>query len=149
LPKGVHNIMVSVELDRQLMISVDDHVGTLAEVTSMISASGINMIAICAYAINKTVAIMFVTEDNNAARKILEEQGYNVSEEEVILLSVENKPGALQAVTNKIAEAGINLKLIYGSVAKEGKVSRIVLISENNMDVMMMIKMEFGRSSGQ
>ena len=146
--RGVHNFMISVELDRQLMISLDDNVGSLAEVTNMISASGINMVAICAYAANQKVAIMFVTEDNNGARKILEDQGYNVREEEVILLSVENKPGALQAVTDKIAEAGINLKLIYGSVAKEGKVSRIVLISENNMDVMMMIRMEFGRSSG-
>ncbi len=147
MKKGVYNFMVSVELDRQLMISVDDQVGTLAEVTSVISSSNINMVALCAYAVNNKVAIMFVTEDNNGARKILEEQGYNVREEEVVLLSIENKPGALQAVTDKIAEAGINLRLLYGSVTTDSKFSRLVLISENNMDVMMIIKMEFGRHS--
>lgn len=147
MKKGVYNFMVNVELDRQLMISVEDHVGTLAEVTSAISSSGINMIALCAYAVNNKVAIMFVTEDNNGARRVLEGKGYQVREEEVILLSIENKPGALQTVTDKIAEAGINLRLLYGSVAKDGKNSRLIMISENNMEAMMLIKMEFGRHS--
>lgn len=147
MKKGVYNFMVNVELDRQLMISVEDNLGSLAEVTSAISSSGINMIALCAYAVNNKVAIMFVTEDNNAARKVLEGKGYQVREEEVVLLSIENKPGALQIVTDKIAEAGINLKLLYGSVAKDGKTSRLIMISENNMEAMMLIKMEFGRHS--
>ena len=47
----------------------------------------------------------------------------------------------------KIAEAGIELKLIYGSVDKDQEVSRIVLISEDNMDVLMVIKSIFGRNS--
>ena len=149
--------MISAVFDKQLMISVNNKVGTLADVTSIISSSGINliaicayaiedMVAICAYAVNQKVALMFVTEDNNEARKILEDQGYQVREEEVILLSVENKPGALQAVTDKIAEAGIDLTLIYGSAEKEGKFSRIVLISRDNMEVMMVIKMMLERS---
>ncbi len=137
--------MVHAEMSRQLMISLDNNVGTLAEVTSAISASGINMVALCAYAVGKTVAIMFVTEDNNAARKILEGQGCPVREEEVILLSLENKPGALQSVTDKLAESGIDLKLIYGSVDKDSKTSRLVVIAENNLDVMMVIKTQLER----
>ena len=137
--------MVHAEMSRQLMISLDNNVGTLAEVTSAISASGINMVALCAYAVGKTVAIMFVTEDKNAARKILEGQGCPVREEEVILLSLENKPGALQSVTDKLAESGIDLKLIYGSVDKDSKTSRLVVIAENNLDVMMVIKTQLER----
>ena len=137
--------MVRGELSRQLMISLDNNVGTLAEVTSAISASGINMVALCAYAVEKTVAIMFVTEDNNAARKILEDQGCQVREEEVILLSLENKPGALQTVTNRLAEAGVDLKLIYGSVDKDSKTSRLISIAESNLDAMMIIKTQLER----
>ncbi len=137
--------MVHAQLDRQLMIYVDDNVGTLAEVTSMISSSGINMVAICAYAIENMVAIMFVTEDNNAAKKVLQQQGYKVQEEEVVLLSIANKPGALQSITDKIAEAGISLRLMYGSVEKDTPTSRIVLISENNLDIMMLVKTQLER----
>ncbi len=138
-------VMVHAEWNRQLMISVPNTVGTLAEVTSAISSSGINLIALCAYSAGNMVAIMFVTEDNNAARKILEDQGCQVREEEVILLSLENKPGALQTVTNRLAEAGVDLKLIYGSVDKDSKTSRLILIAESNLDAMMIIKTQLER----
>lgn len=137
--------MVHVELGRQLMLRIEDEIGTLTEITSLISSSNINLVALCCYAVSGTVYVMFVTEDNNAARKILEEQGYDVVEEEAVLLTVENKPGALQVVTDRIAEAGIDLKLIYGSVASGGEKSRIIIISENNMDIVMLLKSEFGR----
>ena len=39
-------VMVHAEWNRQLMISVPNTVGTLAEVTSAISSSGINLIAL-------------------------------------------------------------------------------------------------------
>ena len=122
------------------MISVNNTVGSLAEVTSTVSSSGINLVAVCAYSIGNKVAIMFVTEDNNEAKNFV------VREEEVILLSIDNKPGALQAVTDQIAAAGIDLRLIYGSVDKEARLSRIVLISDDNMEVMMVIKTILERS---
>ena len=128
------------------MISVDNTVGSLAEVTSTVSASGINLIAMCAYAVEDNVAIMFVTEDNNEAKRLLEARNFVVKEEEIILLSIDNKPGALQAVTDQIAAAGIDLRLIYGSVDKESTGSRIVIISEDNMEVMMVIKTMLERS---
>lgn len=137
--------MVQAEISKQLMIRVDNRVGSLAEVTSFLSASGINLIAICAYEIEGLVSIMFVTDDNNATKGILERNNIKVQEEEVILLTIDNKPGALQKITDKIAEAGINLKLIYGSVAQNVNVSRIVLLSDNNLDAMMIIKTELER----
>ena len=139
--------MVHAELDKQLMIMVNNSIGSLAEVTSVISASGINLVALCAYEIGNKVAVMFITEDNNASKRLLEKQGFHVQEEEVILLSISNKPGALQVVTEKIAAAGISLRLIYGSVEKKGPTSRIVIIADNNLDVMMIIKTELERSS--
>ena len=138
--------MIKAELDRQLMISVDNTVGSLAEVTSVVSASSINEIAICAYSVGNKVAIMFVTEDNNAAKKLLEEQGFIVQEEEVVLITIDNKPGALQRITDKIADAGVDLRLIYGSVAPGQNLARIVVIAENNLDIVMIVKTELERS---
>lgn len=65
--------------------------------------------------------------------------------EEIILLSIDNKPGALQSVTEKIARAGISLQLMYGSVNQVDDVTRLVLISDKNMDVMLLIKTELER----
>lgn len=118
----------------------------LASVTSVITSTGVNLLANCAYAVGKKAAFMFVTDDNNTARKLLEAQNINVQEEEVILLSIDNKPGVLRAVTDKLAEAGINLTLMYGSVDPGAEVARLVLVAKNNLDVMMLIKTELERS---
>jgi len=137
--------MIKVELSKQLMIRLDSTVGSLAHVTSAISSHGINMIALCAYEIEDTVCIMFVTEDNNEAKQLLEGQGVKVGEDEVVILRLDNKPGALQAVTDKIAEAGINLRLMYGSADQGAETCSIILIARNNLDVMMLVKTELER----
>jgi len=138
--------MIKAVLERQLMIYVNNDVGMLATVTSIITSTGINLLANCAYAVDKKAAFMFVTDDNNGARKLLEAQNINVQEEEVILLSIDNKPGVLRSVTDKVAEAGINLTLMYGSVDPGAEIARLVLVSKNNLDVIMLIKTELERS---
>jgi len=132
--------MTDAILSTQLMINVNNKVGTVAEVSSTISASGINLIAVCAYAIDNNGFIMFVTEDNKKAKKLLIDKKYDVREEEVVLLNIDNKPGALHAVTQRIADCGIDLTLLYGSVERKGKKSQVVLISENNNAVLAAIK---------
>lgn len=133
--------MAHVVRATHLMIRVDNKVGTLAEVTHAVSSLGINMIAVCAYAVDNNGIIMFVTEDNKKAQKALEAKNYQVSEEEVVLLTVDNKPGSLQAGMQRIADSGIDLTLAYGSVEPKGKTSQIVLIAENNDAVFTAIKM--------
>ena len=61
-------------------------------------------------------------------------------EEEVILVSLDNKPGTLKAITEKIAMAGIDLTLLYGSADEKGKTSKIVIISENNKAALALLK---------
>ena len=133
--------MMNVALDQQLMVTVDNQVGTLSELTSVLASSGINLIAICAYAVDNKGVIMFVSDNHRQAQKLLKAKRYDVREEEVVLLSVDNKPGALQDVTEKIAAAGIDLTLLYGSVDKAGKTSRVVLVAEENQAVLAAIKM--------
>ena len=138
--------MVKAEIDRQLMVRVDNTVGMLAQITNLIASSGINMSAICAYSVGKTCALMLVTEDNNATKKVLEEHNFQVEEEEVILLTIDNKPGALQNITNKIAQAGIDLNLIYGTADNGGDICRIVIISPRLYDIMLIINTEIKRA---
>jgi hypothetical protein len=132
--------MTHAILDKQLIITVNNQIGTLAEITKLLAASGINLVAICAYGVDNKGFVMFVSEDNHQAKALLESKHYDVREEEVLLLSLDNKPGTLQSITEKIAGVGIDVTLIYGSVDKKGKTSRIVVISEDNQAVLMALK---------
>lgn len=132
--------MSQAVLSQQLVVTVNNKVGTLAEISNVIAGSKINLLAICAYAVDNKGVIMFVTDDNKEAKKLLKAKKYDVREEEVILVSLANKPGALQSITSRIAESDIDLNLLYGSVDKEGKTSRVVLISEDNAAVLMSLR---------
>ncbi len=124
--------MVKGVLSKQLSIRVGNEAGTLAKITSLISSYKINMVAICAYAVDNRCVVTLVTENNIHAKRLLKEKGYDVQEEDVALISVPNEPGSLHNITGKISEAGIDLKLIYGSVDKLGKTSRIVFVTQEN-----------------
>ncbi len=133
--------MIKAALDKQIMIRVNNEVGALAEISAVVANAGINMIAVNAYAVDNKGFIMFVTEDNQQAQQLLKAKNYNVREEEVILLSVDNKPGSLQRVIDRIAEAGIDLTLLYGSVDIKSKRSPIVMVTEDNQTALTVIKM--------
>ena len=129
-------------LDKQLMVTVSNKVGSLAEVSHVIAQSGINLLAICAYGVDNKGVIMFVSDNTESAKRSLKSKKYDVREEEVILISLDNKPGALQQITQKVANAGIDLNLLYGSVDNQGKTSRVVLTSENNNAVLTVLNMK-------
>jgi hypothetical protein len=132
--------MINAILDSQLVMTVNNKVGTLAEISNVISASQINLIAISASAVENVGHIYFVTENNAEAKRLLKLKKYDVREEKVVLVTLDHKPGALQGVTTKIAQAGIDLTLIYGSVEKEGIISRVVMIAEDNKALLLAIR---------
>jgi len=137
--------MFAVHLHKQLMISIDDKVGSLSEITSIMTLGEINIVALCAYEVEGRVMIMIVADDHNGAKQLLEQSDYNIAEEEVIVLEVPNKPGALQVITDKFRDSGINLRLLYGSVSPEMDKSVVVIITEDNLDAMLVIKTEIER----
>ena len=133
--------MTNAAMDKQLVVTVSNQVGALSEIANVVASAGINMIAICAYAVDNRGVIMFVSDNNDQARKLLQAKKYDIREEEVVVISVDNKPGALQSIVQKISQARIDLNLLYGSVDKSGKTSRVVFISEDNKAVLTVLKM--------
>ena len=63
--------MIKAQLGKQLMVSVGNKVGALAEASRIVSDAGINLVAVCAYVIDNTGFILFVTEDNEKAKGAL------------------------------------------------------------------------------
>jgi ACT domain len=55
-----------------------------------------------------------LVEDVEAARHVLAEAGFDMGpERDVLVLELEDRPGALAEVTRRIADAGVDVDLIY------------------------------------
>jgi len=76
--------------------------------------ASINIEGACGYPIKGKGIIHILVEDVGAAGRTLEEVGIEVGDErEVLVLEVEDRPGAGGEVARRIANAGVNVDRFY------------------------------------
>ena len=100
-----------IHLDADLAVTLeDDRPGTLAKALGSVSAAGIN---IDGYAeIGGVVHVL--SEDLRQTHDCLQKAGFKIlQEQEVVVVSVEDEPGAAARVFQRIAEQHINIKYSY------------------------------------
>jgi hypothetical protein len=109
--------------------------------SKLVADHGINIDAVAGYAANNEAKIMLVTGDNLRAGDALRKAGYNaLKEEEVVVVDLENKPGALKNITASLAAQGIDIKHVYGTVCSAGCPAKIVLSTSDNEKALVAFK---------
>lgn len=123
-----------VSLRKEIVVTVVNRIGALADMSAMLAKQGVNIEAIAGYAqADNTADIMLVTNNNLGAIDALKNAGYNsIKENEVVVAELENKPGALQQITAKLAREEIDIKYVYGAVCSKGCPSTMVISTTDN-----------------
>jgi hypothetical protein len=97
-----------------LTVIMEDRPGTAAEMGEALGKAGINIDGICGFPCAGEGIAHILVEDAGAARTALEEIGLEVRDErQVLVLDVEDRPGAFGELVRKISEAGVNIELGY------------------------------------
>ncbi len=112
---------------KQYSVFLENRVGALAELCKLISDRLINLLAICAIDTVEEAVLRIVAEDEAGALKALKSAGFRVVETNVLLVELDNVPGATGKMATLLAEAGINIDYIYASAHPEGKKAFLVL----------------------
>jgi hypothetical protein len=96
-------------------VYLDDYPGELARLGRVLGEAGVNIEGFCAITTAGGQAETHVLiEDAGAAFAALAAAGIEVvSEEEVAIVPVEDRPGELGQVSRKLGEAGVNITLAY------------------------------------
>ncbi len=115
------------ELAKQYSIFLENRAGALAEVCKMISDEKINLHAICAIDTIEEAVLRIVPEKGAETRKLLQNRDFRVIESDVILVELNNEPGATGDVASILSEAGINIDYVYASANAGCKKSTLVL----------------------
>ena len=132
----------SANLAKEIVVTMANKIGVLADISKLIADHGINIEAVAGYAQNDNNAkIMLVTEDNLRVSDALKKSGYkSLIESEVIVVELENKTGALKYLTAKLAAEGIDIKSIYGTTCTANCPARMVLSTVNNEKALVALK---------
>jgi len=101
---------------RDLTVILEDRPGRLADMGEALGKAGINIEGLCGFAVEGRGLGHILVEDAAAARRVLEETGIEVGDErEVLVLEIEDRPGALGEVSRRIANAGVNIEVVYAA----------------------------------
>ena len=114
--------MAQLEYDLAVTLA-EDRPGMLARAIGAVSGAGINIDGYTE--MNGVVHVL--TTDLPATRRVLGEAGFRiVQEQQVVLVSVEDEPGAAAKVFQRIAEAHVNIRYSYLATR-----NRLVISSDN------------------
>lgn len=103
---------------RQLTAWVPDRPGMLGEVAAALAAKKVNIQAFIAAVMDGRGGLRMIVDKPATARKVFAEYGWEASEEDVIEVTLADKPGSLGNVAKKLGAAGVNIQYAYTGTAK-------------------------------
>lgn len=115
----------------QLVISSQSRPGVMAQVASVLGEAGVNIKAFSAPEVTGTGKLRLLVADLDGARMALRTAKIKFTEETALILSLENKPGALNEVADLLTQARLNIKCGYCTPSREGKRAIVVLTVSN------------------
>ena len=115
----------------EIFVLLDDKPSTLGNLCTYLSEEEINIESIGVF---HDTAKIYVKNLNKAVKALSKREEYaNHELRDVLLVDIENKPGALAELTTKLGDEGINIEYCYGTLSRKGdKVS--VVLDVSNID---------------
>ena len=102
---------------KQLTVWVPDRPGMLGELGSVLGTKKANIRAFNAWVEGDRGAIRIVVDKHAAAKKAIAAQGWEATEDEVLVVTLGDNPGSLGKVSQKLGDAGVNIKYAYAGTA--------------------------------
>jgi len=111
---------------KQLRVALKSRPGALAELCTELAKRAVNISAIQA---NESApdTIRLVATPLDVAKKVCESMKLEFREETAIAAHLADRPGSLGRLTRKLAEKGINIEYVYGSIGKSAERALVVI----------------------
>jgi len=103
---------------KQISAWVDDRPGMLGQVADALGEKGISIRAFMAAVLDGKGFIRVVVDRPAAAKRIFSAHGWELTEDDVVEVTVPDRPGALGRVADRLGAAGINIHYAYVGTAK-------------------------------
>jgi hypothetical protein len=104
------------------IVDLPNRPGSLAEVSEALGAGGVNIAATGATTSGSAGTVAFSTDDEAGARGVLQANDWPFREVELVVASLEDRPGSLGEAARRLATAGVNLESMFATGMDDGKV---------------------------
>lgn len=115
---------------KEFKIFVKHKPGELARVAETLAGRAVNIKAIASESIGEQALLRVVTNDVNTTTKALSESGTKYTQNDILTVSLIDRPGELAKVAKKLGKAKINIESIYILGQKEGKTELALVVDD-------------------
>lgn len=116
---------------KQISIFVENKEGRIKKAIDSLAKAGINIRALSIADTTKYGILRLIVSDNEKAIAALEEDGFIVKENEVIVLAVPDEPNGLNSTLAIFDEKDINLEYLYAFVGSNSDEAIVAMRLEN------------------
>ncbi|MGH9792317.1 MAG: ACT domain-containing protein [Candidatus Acidiferrales bacterium] len=118
---------------KQFTVMLENRPGMLAELCTELARLAVNIHALHAETGRPIAAVRMVPSQPEVAKRVFTSMRLQFAEEDVLTVKIGDRPGSLGRVTRKLAEKGINIEYVYGSVAR-GSTQALIVIGVSDLD---------------
>lgn len=116
---------------KQLSAWVEDRPGMLGQVADALGESKVSIRAFMAATFDGRGFLRVVVDKPAVARRVFREHGWETTEDEVVEVTIRDRPGALGEVADRLGAAGINVLYAYVGTARSAtKVNLYLAVSD-------------------
>ena len=112
---------------KQLTAWLDSKPGDLGRITEALAKAKVNISAVTCWSAGSESPVHLLVSSPAKAKKVLQELGVRVTEEEVLRVTLPDDPGTLGEVSARLGAENINIEYAYASVPTGGKKADLIL----------------------
>ena len=117
---------------KQISIFVENKPGRLAEITEILGKGGIDIRAVCVTDTRDFGILRLIVNNPEKAAIVLQENHCTVSLTDVIIISIDDKPGGLSAAVKVLSDEGISIEYMYAYISQDKEKAYVILRVEEN-----------------
>jgi len=107
--------MAKVVKAKEISVKMKNEPGAGAAIFAALADAKVNLISACGYGEKGNAVMMFVCADYAKAKMALKKAKFKSTAVDVILVDLNNKAGAMAAVTEKLAAKNIDIEYAYAT----------------------------------
>lgn len=100
-------------IQKQLSVFLPNRPGVMASACSILSEAGVNILAMAVHDTVDNAVVRIIADQPTKAVLLLEQEEFYVTEQDVVVIELENRAGALTRIAQSLAEADININYAY------------------------------------
>lgn len=115
---------------RQFIVQLENRPGALARLARGLANRGVNIDHVAGGGAGSLGWAAFATGDDDAARDVLRGIGHDWVEGESFIIELEDRPGTLADVAERLADAGMSIRGLLVVGRRDGRVELAVAVDD-------------------